>query len=992
MRILAIRGENLASLYGPFELPLDRGPIAEAGLFSISGPTGSGKSTLMDALCLALFGQTPRLDQRGKGVMVGREEDDPSLRVEANDVRDLVSRGTPGGHAEVDFEGIDGKRYRARWSVHRARNRAGGRFQAARAIVTDLSTGEAVAGTITERDAVIPRVLGYSFEEFRRAVVLPQFEFTAFLKAKSDERAAILERVTGTDIYSRLSVASFQRSSIEAGKLEEIDRRTGDIQLLTEAERSEAEAAEKALSVEEEVSRKRHREAEESVRWHEADGRNRAEVEAAAGGVQRARADEAAAEGARGDLAGVERAEALRPQLGDAMRTGRDLALARARVEAAEEAARSAADAGAKAAEAGKVAGVSHSEAATRLEEARPEIGRARILDASVQEARERAGAETRERLAADEASASGAASTAAARRVVAELEAVRGAASIWLQDHAEQASLAAEWPRWEALLRKHAGQVADIALKEGVAASAGERLKAATAQKEAAAARAAMLDAEFGSLEQAARSAEAAAGDDALPALRRDHAQAESLRGSLLDLAALARVAASARGDRDEAAKEVEEAEELGRDAGRALAGQEKALVAAQAALDADRASLGRTRDALSLDDHRDNLEDGLPCPLCGATEHPFSRKAPAESLLKKQQEVVSRGEKILDALRKDEIGIQARAAREDERARKGREQRDRHEAALEKANGAYAKLRERAEIAGVPARAPDAVEKLGKLLAEADAVLASARKALDLAMERKQAAESARKNVEERRKEVERERKASADAEREAERASADVAKAAEALRTLLSLRSGAESELDPALSFLGEWRSAARADAVAFGRTCQRVASEHAEQERALRDAGKELVPAQVALAGALVGETERARAAAAALAREKDLLDHLATQVKERGALLGGRDAGLVEGALVAEERDARKAMEESRLRVGATQVALARAGQELKDASARRAAGEAESSDAEARLAVALVAASLDRARLEALLVLGSEWIRTTRERLQARSG
>ena len=211
----------------------------------------------MDALCLALFGLTPRLDQRGKGVMVGREDDDPNIRVEANDVRDLVSRGTPGGHAEVDFEGVDGRRYRARWSVHRARNRAGGRLQAARAIVTDLATGEDIAGTITERDAVIPRLLGYSFEEFRRAVVLPQFEFTAFLKAKSDERAAILERVTGTDIYSRLSVASFQRSSSEMGKLEEIDRRMGDIQLLTEAERSETEGVERALRVEEDGARKR---------------------------------------------------------------------------------------------------------------------------------------------------------------------------------------------------------------------------------------------------------------------------------------------------------------------------------------------------------------------------------------------------------------------------------------------------------------------------------------------------------------------------------------------------------------------------------------------------------------------------------------------------------------------------------------------------------------------------------------------------------------
>jgi len=606
-----------------------------------------------------------------------------------------------------------------------------------------------------------------------------------------------------------------------------------------------------------------------------------------------------------------------------------------------------------------------------------------------VKEARERAGAATGERLAAAEAAAAGAVSTGTARRAVAELEARRGAAASWLEDHASQASLAGAWPRWEALLRKHAGQVADMALKEGVAASAGERLKAVTAQKAAATARVAKLDAEFDSLDQAAKAAEAAAGGDTLPALRRDHAQADSLRGHLKDLAALAREAAKAKGNRDEAAKEVTEAEKLRRAAGQELAGQEKKLVAAQAALDADRASLERTRDALSQDGHRDNLADGLPCPLCGATEHPYSRKAPAESLQRKQQEVVSRGEKALAALRKDETEIQKRAAREDERARKGREQRDRHEAALGKANGEYATLRERVEITGVPARALDAVEKLGKLFAEAEAALAGAKKALDLAVERKQAAELARKKVEERRKEVEKERKAFGDAEREAERAAVDVAKAGEALRTLLSLRDGSESELDPALSFLGEWRSVARADAVAFGRTCEKFASEHAGQERALRDAETELGPARVALEGALVGETAKARAAGEATAREKDLLERLAARVKERGALLGGREAGLVEGALVAGELDARKALEEARLRLGAAQVAVATAGQELKDASSRRGAAEAEASAAEGRLAAALVACGLDRARLEALLALGSEWIQTTRARLQA---
>ena len=121
MKVLAIRGQNLASLYGPFEMDLEAPPIAGAGLFAICGPTGAGKSTLLDALCLALFGRTPRLGDHG-GVKVGRAEDEERLL--SNDARGLLSRGAAHGFAEVDFRGKDGRRYRARWQVRRARGKA----------------------------------------------------------------------------------------------------------------------------------------------------------------------------------------------------------------------------------------------------------------------------------------------------------------------------------------------------------------------------------------------------------------------------------------------------------------------------------------------------------------------------------------------------------------------------------------------------------------------------------------------------------------------------------------------------------------------------------------------------------------------------------------------------------------------------------------------------------------------------------------------------
>ncbi len=123
MRILAIRGRNLASLAVDFELDLQVPPFDKAGLFAITGPVGAGKSTLLDVVCLALFDRTPRLTGRG-GAAVGSSHEEEDLRLASNDVRTILRRGTVDGAAEVDFQGRDGKRYRARWTVRRARRRA----------------------------------------------------------------------------------------------------------------------------------------------------------------------------------------------------------------------------------------------------------------------------------------------------------------------------------------------------------------------------------------------------------------------------------------------------------------------------------------------------------------------------------------------------------------------------------------------------------------------------------------------------------------------------------------------------------------------------------------------------------------------------------------------------------------------------------------------------------------------------------------------------
>ncbi|WDH55981.1 SbcC/MukB-like Walker B domain-containing protein [Pseudomonas chlororaphis] len=208
MKILAIRLKNLASLAGPFEIDFTTEPLASAGLFAITGPTGAGKSTLLDALCLALFGAVPRLNN------IGRETKVPEVDSEmlTSDPRTLLRRGTGSGYAEVDFVGIDGHRYRARWETNRARDKANGKLQASKQSLHDLDSNQLLASQKRDYEQLIEAKLGLNFEQFTRAVMLAQSEFSAFLKADDKERSELLEKLTNTSIYSQLGRRAYSKS------------------------------------------------------------------------------------------------------------------------------------------------------------------------------------------------------------------------------------------------------------------------------------------------------------------------------------------------------------------------------------------------------------------------------------------------------------------------------------------------------------------------------------------------------------------------------------------------------------------------------------------------------------------------------------------------------------------------------------------------------------------------------------------------------------
>jgi exonuclease SbcC len=232
MKILAIRLKNLASLAGPFEIDFTAEPLASAGLFAITGPTGAGKSTLLDALCLALFGAVPRLNN----AQVSAKAPDADGEISTGDPRTLLRRGTGEGYAEVDFVGIDGRRYRARWEANRAREKAGGKLQASRQSLRDIDQDQLLASQKVEFKTQLESVLGLNFEQFTRAVLLAQSEFSAFLKANDNERSELLEKLTDTALYTQLGRRAFDKTkeAREAHKLLQ-DQATGVTPLAPEA-------------------------------------------------------------------------------------------------------------------------------------------------------------------------------------------------------------------------------------------------------------------------------------------------------------------------------------------------------------------------------------------------------------------------------------------------------------------------------------------------------------------------------------------------------------------------------------------------------------------------------------------------------------------------------------------------------------------------------------------------------------------------------------
>lgn len=229
MKILAIRGKNLASLDGEFQIDFATEPLKSAGLFAITGSTGAGKSTILDALCLALFDDTPRFKNAGNGEII----DSSGKTVTQKNSANILRKGTGEGYAEVDFVALNGMIYRSKWSIKRARTKPDGALQNSDISLLNVTNNTHCQGTKTELLIEITRIIGLSFSQFTRAVLLAQGDFATFMKANDSDKAEILEKLTGTDIYTRISTNIYERYKIADAEFLNIRSKINDVSLLT---------------------------------------------------------------------------------------------------------------------------------------------------------------------------------------------------------------------------------------------------------------------------------------------------------------------------------------------------------------------------------------------------------------------------------------------------------------------------------------------------------------------------------------------------------------------------------------------------------------------------------------------------------------------------------------------------------------------------------------------------------------------------------------
>lgn len=250
MKINSLRFKNINSLRGEWKIDFTQPPFSDNGLFAITGPTGAGKTSLLDAICLALYQQTPRLGGINKNT------------------NGLMTKGTSDCLAEVEFE-VKGTRYRAFWSQRRSRNKVDGKLQDASVELVNVADGTILATQVKKMSGLIESITGLDFARFTKSMMLSQGQFAAFLNAPANERAELLEELTGTEIYGLISEKVHQNYVASKQNLDKLKAHIQGVDLLMPEQVKELKEQQNKLEEEQSKQDSRFKEYQQKITWME---------------------------------------------------------------------------------------------------------------------------------------------------------------------------------------------------------------------------------------------------------------------------------------------------------------------------------------------------------------------------------------------------------------------------------------------------------------------------------------------------------------------------------------------------------------------------------------------------------------------------------------------------------------------------------------------------------------------------------------------------